>query len=186
MSPSSGSSKLFFNSLILNFDYFKPNTVTQEYFKCVIPLFHPTPTTQITPWLRQIVTSRKLRHKMELSIHMTSYLCIQMEVQLKTKPQHNRTWSAVTRPPRRLTSSSSILPPPSSYCAFIAARENLARVSKTLLFNGFFFNFLKIAWVWNCVSQRVFVFSLRVLTTDSLLITLDCSSIARTQRKMYV
>jgi len=49
-----------------------------------------------TPRLWQIVTSRKVRHKMELSTHMASYLCVQMGVQLKSKLQHNGTRSAAT------------------------------------------------------------------------------------------
>jgi hypothetical protein len=48
----------------------------------------------------------------------------------------------MTAPPP-VTSPSSILPTPSSYCAFIAARENLARVSKYVTIKIFYF--LKIA-----------------------------------------
>ena len=103
-------------------------------------------------------------------------------VKIQSPTQWNLIGRNITAPPP-VASPSSNLPPP-SYCAFIAARETWHVFQKMLPFK--FFYFLKIAWVWNCESQRVSVFSLRVLTADSLLITQDRSSIARTQRKMYV
>ena len=75
-------------------------------------------------------------------------------VKIQTPTQWNPLGRNMTAQ-RPVASPSSILLPPSSYCAFIAARENLARISKYVTIY-IFFNFLKIAGVWNCVNQRVY------------------------------
>ena len=56
--------------------------------------------------------------------------------------------------PPSVLSPSSILPPPSSNCAYIPSRKNLARLLKILFFQFPFFNFLKIALVWNCLTWK--------------------------------
>ena len=67
-------------------------------------------------------------------------------VNIQTPTQWNLIGRNMTTLPP-VTSPSSIRPPPSSYCTFIAARENLARVSKKLVFKFFTFK--------NCLSVNL-------------------------------
>jgi hypothetical protein len=69
-----GSSCLFIKFVNANFGYFEQKAATRKYYKCVLPLLHPTPTMQT------------LRHKLQLSV--------QKAVQGTSKLQHTETRSA--------------------------------------------------------------------------------------------
>lgn len=95
----------------------------------------------------------QILHKSQLSVCIVSYLCTDKGVQLKSKPKHTGTWSAMAWLSHCLWYHSAVF---FSHLYHIAPSfpqgKNVTCVAKMLLFQ-FLCTFFKIMSVWNCMIQ---------------------------------
>ena len=85
-------------------------------------------------------------------MHMVTYICIYIRVQLKSKLQHPGTWSAAAWNP-----TASVIAQQYSFATFaswhfLSSKEKLG----VHVIIWIYFNCIVISWVWNCVVSTEF------------------------------